>query len=125
MREKMKEQREPFAEFAKLGRGIPRLAWRENPKTMHVHWGDGTMRDYSKFVSALDSKSMIKDLHDIFQRHATEGKITSRRTVLSYGGVHGAVTYAPHALATEVRTTVLDYFTCALKIVGNKLPEAA
>jgi hypothetical protein len=39
----MKRDEEHFAEFAKLGRGVPYLRVIKNKKTMHVHWDDGTL----------------------------------------------------------------------------------
>jgi hypothetical protein len=46
----MKPQTEPFTEFAKLGRGIPKLVYFQNRKTAHVHWGDGSMLTITNFA---------------------------------------------------------------------------
>jgi hypothetical protein len=117
-----KEQREPFSEFAKLGHGIPMLVYFPKSTTASVHWGDGTLDHYAEFSSALSKNDMQRDLHEIFQRHAKEGAI-SRRTVLSYGGVHGALTNGPIPLAMEITDSVRDHFVRALDIVAARIRE--
>jgi hypothetical protein len=112
---KKKGQREPFTEFDKLGRGTPTLVYYPNPKTAHVSWGDGLMLDYSKFHAALDATGMESALMQTWKRH--EPQLT-KRTELSYGGVHGGLAYAPIPLAMEIRDIVRNYFTRALEIVA-------
>jgi hypothetical protein len=114
----MKPQTEPFAEFAKLGRGIPTLAYVQNRKTAHVHWGDGSMRDYHEFRTALGDDDMSRELHEAFQRAVKEGTITTTRPALSYGRVHGCLSYGPIPLAIEIRDIVRDHFTGALEKVA-------
>jgi len=69
---------EPFAEFAKLGHGIPTLFHVQNRKTAHVHWGDGSLWHYIEFSTALGKNDMQRDLHETFERHAKEGGISKR-----------------------------------------------
>ena len=60
---------EPFTEFDKLGRGTPKLTYRQNPKTAHVNWGDGLMWDYVEFDIALDKRGMSDALKQAWERH--------------------------------------------------------
>jgi hypothetical protein len=80
------------------------------------------MWHYVEFSSALGKNDMQRDLHETFQRHAKEGEI-SKRTVLSYGGVHGCLAYGPTALAMEIRDIVRDHFARALNIVATRIRE--
>jgi hypothetical protein len=111
-------QREQFAEFAKLRRGIPTLAMRRNSKTTHAWWGDGLLEDCREFSDAIDNDIMRKELHEAFERHK---KQCSRRTSMHYGGVHGGLSYGPHALADEVVYIVNKHFIRALEIVAAKV----
>jgi hypothetical protein len=115
-----KMQREPFAEFAKLGVGIPRLTYQKNRTTAHVHWHDGSMHHYIEFSSALDKEGMGKALHGLFKRHMAD---INRRTKLGYGGVGGCLVYGPIPFALEVRELVLDHYTRALDIVATRIRE--
>lgn len=113
-----KTQREPFADFAKLGRGIPYFTYHPNRKTAHVHWSDGTMWHYIEFSSALDKEGMAAAFQNAFTRHKAEA---GNRCTLSYGNVGGCLFYGPIPLAMEVRAIVLDHYTRALAIVAAKL----
>jgi hypothetical protein len=117
----MKPQREPFAKFARFNKGIPKLLYCRNPKTAHVQWGDGSMWHYLEFKNALDHESMERELHECFQRDVKARLITTNRTVLAYGGAHGAITYAPHAAADAVYRIVLHYFSKALQTVADRI----
>jgi hypothetical protein len=114
----MKPQTEPFTEFAKLGRGVPKLAYVQNRKTAHVYWGDGSMRDYHEFRTALDNDDMSRDLHEAFRRAVKEGTITNNRPALSYSRVHGHLAYGPIPFAIEIREIVRGHFTRALEKVA-------
>lgn len=118
-----KKTSEPFADFAKLAEGIPSLIYYQNRTTAHVHWGDGSMWHYVEFSSALDKDGMSRDLHEVFQRHIKEGAVRSKRTALTYGGVHGCIVYAPTALAVEIRDIVRDHFVRALGLVAARIRE--
>jgi hypothetical protein len=110
-----KEQQEPFTEFAKLGRGIPKLAYSQNRTTAHVHWGDGSMWDYHEFHAALDRAGMESTIKDAWTRHRAQ---LNRRTVRAGGGVHGCLIYGPTPLAAEIRDIVRDHFLHALERVA-------
>ena len=104
-------RREPFAEFAKLDRGIPVLRYQQNRSTAHVSWGDGLLWDYVEFAIALRELGIEQALADVWQRHKPT---VSRRSCLGYGPVHGGLTYAPIPLALETEEIVRDRFTRAL-----------
>lgn len=113
-----KPQREPFAEFAKLGEGIPTLRYRQNPKTASVSWGDGSLWHYHEFSAALDKERMEQELMNVWERYKAQ---IGRRTEMCPGSVHGCLIYAPIAMAEEVREIVRGHFTRALEIVAARI----
>jgi hypothetical protein len=52
---------EPFAEFAKLQRGVPLLAMWRHRKTATIAWGDGTMLDHGQFDLMLDGDNAMRN----------------------------------------------------------------
>lgn len=60
---------DPFAEFAKLDRGKPFLHVVRNKQTMHVHWGDGSLRDYALFSHFVDDSGLIAEVEAAWKRH--------------------------------------------------------
>jgi hypothetical protein len=104
---------EPFADFVRKHprEGKPWLCAWKNPKTWHVEWGDGTLRRYIEFRSALDAEALSAELQALFDE--TRPTLSYKSTLVS-GGVHGCWTYCPAAIASRVVELVPAFFTDAL-----------
>jgi hypothetical protein len=113
---------EPFAEFRALDRGIPHLGTWTNRNTMHVHWGDGSLWDYSEFATVLDSHGMDVALLSIWDRYKPQ--CGRRACFVGGGGPHGCMTYVPIEAGLEAAAVVRKYFTEALEVVAAGITQA-
>jgi hypothetical protein len=114
---------EPFLEFQKLDRGIPSLKTWTNRKTMHVHWGDGSLRDYVEFSAVLDGHAMQAELLELWHRSKPQ---CGPRAQFSYGdgGPHGCMVYLPIEAGIVATAIVRRYFTEALEAVAAGIARA-
>ncbi len=111
-------QVEPFGEFAKLDVGIPFLRFKQNRKTAHVSWSDGTLHHYHEFRAALEAAPMEKELMEVWERYKPQ---ISRRTEFGHGSTSGCLVYAPIAMALEMREIALLHYSRALETVANRI----
>jgi hypothetical protein len=93
------------------GKGIPWLYVVRNPKTMHIHWSDGTLWDYNQFSTAI-GESLMTEVVDAWKQRRNEQK---PRAELSCGGVCGSVVFVTHALGEEILAIVIRHFETALR----------
>ena len=114
---------ELFAEFRALDRGVPYLGTWINRKTMHVHWSDGVLWDYSEFKAVLDSNAMQTALLEIWHRYKPQ---CARQACFTYGegGPSGCLTYVPIEAGLEAAAIVRKYFTEALDVVAAGIAHA-
>jgi hypothetical protein len=98
---------EPFAAYRALGRGVPVLQSWTHRKTMTVEWYDGSMRDYSRFASAVDTDTMLTALLAVWERYRPQ---YDHRTRFSYGDYSGLMNYVPIEAGMEVVAIVREHY---------------
>jgi hypothetical protein len=101
-----------FEPFAVLGRGIPFLRAVRNTKTMRIHWGDGTLRDYTRFQAEILAGHLNTELEDAWKRQRHK---QCRNAKLFLGGVHGSALFVSNVLGEELLAAVLRHFTATLE----------
>jgi hypothetical protein len=101
---------EPFAEFAKLQRGVPLLAMWRHRKTATIAWGDGTMLDHGQFDLMLDGDNAMRNELLATLKDCKLG----RHACFSGRGSCGCAIYIPLAAGEEVVAVVRAHFTAAL-----------
>jgi len=113
-----KKMKQEHFYFDVLDRGVPCLRSKKNKKTMHVHWGDGTLWDYLEFAAFLDADGMNAALRKVWEDCKPQ---CGRRAQFCYGGVHGCMVYVPIDAGLAAVEIVYRYFTEALDKIAKPI----
>jgi hypothetical protein len=101
-----------FELFNARKRGIPCLRVVRNAKTIQIHWGDGSLRDYRRFQDEILAGRLNMELNGAWERRRHEQYSSAR---LFCGEVNGAAVHVTHALGEELSAIILNHFTAALE----------
>jgi hypothetical protein len=112
----MQKQREPFAEFARLRRGIPLLETYRHRKTTTVSWYPEVICD--QHPCPLDSDGMNAELLAVWQDYKPQ---CDKRAQFSRGQFGGCMSYVPHVAGIVAATIVREHFTRALRQIIKAL----